>query len=167
MTKNDCFLYYIIATKLDGTKEVHTFKNVIGAQCSYKYVNMMGKIIDLSKFTNRTPHVESSSDPALGNIIHETREIRDPSSNCSGSLSTNCVALFDKNTCNNSYIMLDGSNNYQCNWMDYDCKTIDSSMATDSWCNANCNAVTPFCPNNLCQCTPMNACIMGGFCGNS
>ena len=74
MSKNDCFLYYIIATKLDGTKEVHTFKSVIGAQCPYKYVNMMGNILDLGKFTNRTPHPESSSDAALGNIIHEATE---------------------------------------------------------------------------------------------
>ena len=74
MAKDDCFVYYIIATMLDGTKKVHSFPHLIGANCSYKYVNMKGEVLDLSKFTSRTKHQDSSLAPALGNVIHETRE---------------------------------------------------------------------------------------------
>ena len=31
------------------------------------------------------------------------------------------------------------------------CKSI-SSLATDNWCNTNCNYDTPYCPKNLCVC---------------
>ena len=76
MAKNDCFVYYIIATMLDGTKKVHSFPHVIGTNCSYKYVNMKGEVLDLSKFTPRTKHLDSSPDPTLGNVIHETKELK-------------------------------------------------------------------------------------------
>ena len=31
------------------------------------------------------------------------------------------------------------------------CKSIQSGV-TDEWCNTNCNAPTPFCPDDICQC---------------
>ena len=75
MTQNDCFVFYIIATMLDGTTKVHSFKHLIGTKCSYKYVNMMGELVDLSNFTERTIHLESSLDPTSGNVIHETTQL--------------------------------------------------------------------------------------------
>ena len=68
-TKDDCKVFYIVAKELDGAKTVHAFKDVIGTHCSYKYVNLEGKVVDLSKYADRTHHLDS--DP-LGNIIHET-----------------------------------------------------------------------------------------------
>ena len=75
MTQNDCFVFYIIATMLDGTTKVHSFKHLIGTKCSYKYVNMMGEVLDLSNFAERTIHSESSLDPTSGNVIHETTQV--------------------------------------------------------------------------------------------
>merc|ERR1711934_787343 len=34
------------------------------------------------------------------------------------------------------------------------CHSIAPSRATDTWCNGNCNHDPPFCPSDLCQCTP-------------
>jgi hypothetical protein len=91
MAKNDCFVYYIIATMLDGTKKVHSFSHLIGTKCSYKYVNMKGEVVDLSNYTERTLHPESSLDSTLGNIIHETTE------KSSGCCKATCSADINSN----------------------------------------------------------------------
>ena len=102
MAKNDCFVYYIIATMLDGTKKVHSFPHLIGTKCSYKYVNMKGEGLDLSKYNDRTLHPESSLDSTLGNIIHETREKKYQSECCMSTCATHIrenSKITDPDTC--------------------------------------------------------------------